>query len=97
MIFLQDVELVKCIRRQKILREPTPPPIESEEEDSATLLLKQRTRLAATQVHERSNPLDCESKVAEAADPALCDFAVRLNLFPTDQQIVESESSLLIT
>ena len=96
-IFLQDVELVKCIRRQKILREPTPPPIESEEEDSATLLLKQRTRLAATQVHERSNPSDCESKVAQAADPALCDFAVRLNLFPTDQQIVESESSLLIT
>lgn len=85
---LKDVELVKCIRRQKILREPTPPPIESEDEDSATLLLKQRTRLAATQVQERS---DSESKVAEAADPALCDFAVRLNLFPTDKQIIESE------
>ncbi|XP_057379989.1 uncharacterized protein LOC130702329 [Daphnia carinata] len=77
-----EFELVKCIRRQNILREPTPPPIDTEDEDSATSLLRQRTRFAATLVR----PI-VESQVK---DPAIRNFAANLHLYPTDSQTAES-------
>ena len=80
---ISEFELVKCIRRQNILREPTPPPIDNEDEDSATSLLKQRTRYAATFIRTCQEP--------NVSDPALQDFASSLDLYPADSQIVESK------
>lgn len=82
-----EFELVKCIRRQNILREPTPPPIDPEDEDSATSLLKQRTRFAATVVRANVEPTTTND------DPALKEFASVLDLHPTDSSSVESKSS----
>ncbi len=83
MFIVLEFELVKCIRRQNILREPTPPPIDNEGEDSATSLLKQRTRFAATFIRTCHQP--------NVKDPAIQEFASSLHLQPTDSQIVESE------
>ncbi|XP_046459792.1 uncharacterized protein LOC124206157 isoform X2 [Daphnia pulex] len=77
-----EFELVKCIRRQNILREPTPQPIDAEDEDSATSLLKQRTRFAATLVRSATEP--------HIKDPATKNFASSLNLYPTDAEAVEN-------
>lgn len=74
---------MKCIRRQNILREPTPQPIDAEDEDSATSLLKQRTRFAATLVRSATEP--------HIKDPATKNFASSLNLYPTDAEAVESK------
>lgn len=81
-LLFPEFELVKCIRRQNILREPTPPPIDTEDGDSATSLLRQRTRFAATLVR----PI-VESQVK---DPAIRNFAANLHLYPTDSQTAES-------
>ncbi|KAI9558321.1 hypothetical protein GHT06_015074 [Daphnia sinensis] len=77
-----EFELVKCIRRQNILREPTPPPIDTEDEDSGTSLLRQRTRFAATLVRPIVEP--------QVKDPATRNFAANLHLYPTDSQTAES-------
>ena len=85
-----DIELVKGIRRQNILREPTPPPIDSEEEDSATRMLKQRTRLAAALPPTVLRP--------EREQPAseLVRFATGLNLNVADSNTIEGKSKFYL-
>ena len=83
-----EFELVKCIRRQNILREPTPQPIDAEDEDSATSLLKQRTRFAATLIRSGIEP--------HIKDPAIKNFASSLNLYPADTETVESNLQIFI-
>ena len=80
--------MVKCIRRQNILREPTPQPIDAEDEDSATRLLKQRTRFAATLIRSGIEP--------HIKDPAIKNFASSLNLYPADTETVESNLQIFI-
>lgn len=76
--------MVKCIRRQNILREPTPPPIDAEDEDSATSLLKHRTRFAATVVRSSNDE-------PHIRDSALEEFAFKLDLLPTNSHMIESK------
>lgn len=85
--YVLEFELVKCIRRQNILREPTPPPIDSDEEDSATALLKHNTRLAANVPTIPSRP------DGDEVDPELIVFAAKLNLNLAEPEAIESNYS----
>lgn len=93
-VFFSDVELEKSIRRHGILRDPTPPPADNDQEDdSGTRMLKEHARLCADQVRPvplRPDPISFHSK-----DPALCQFAAKLDLRPADQATIESESSVV--
>lgn len=84
-----EFELVKCIRRQNILREPTPPPIDAEDEDSATSLLKQRTRLSVSFVQSATTSADTSRN--ESTDADLQEITSALRLKPTDQQTADSK------
>ena len=84
-----DVELRKIIRRHNVLRDPTPPPADADDEDdSATRMLKEHAKLAAELV--RPIPIHKDPASFHPTDPALCQFAAKLDLRPADPQTIES-------
>lgn len=84
----------KILRRHNVLRDPTPPPAEADEEDdSATQMLKEHARRSAGLV--RPVPIHRDPLSFHSRDPALCQFAAKLDLRPADPQTMESECHAL--
>ena len=78
-----DCELMKCMKRHNILRDPTPTPlVETCEEDSATQLLKERTTLALTHCSQQL-PSDLRVKDEQPSESQV-HFARSLALLPRD-------------